>query len=276
MSATTTGATSPVCVFRTLDAKFSLFAQFVPTYTVARIGSFYNQRSGALMYGHVYHNIDRADSKLLEGFREIWTTTLSDAMNCQGIMTPDIKPIFENIKLVGSALTVLNYPNDNLSTHKSLLMAQPGDVLVIDEGPNNTAGSFGYNMSLQARKRGVLGVVTSGHMRDLKMIRDEGFPMFCKGASPRKSQKHMLGGVNVPVQVGGVVVRPGDIIVGDDDGVVVVPSNIAEDVLKLATERMKMEYQQASDIKEGGKPLEILYGDDWVDLELRNQMKEFR
>lgn len=140
-------------------------------------------------------------------------------MGRHGVMTPEIRSIFDGIRLVGTAFTVLNYPNDNITTHKALTMAQPGDVLVIDEGRENNTGSFGHNMSLQARNRGVAGVVTNGCVRDIALLREERFPVFCRGVCPRSAQKNTPGSINVPVPVGGLVVSPGDIVIGDDDGI---------------------------------------------------------
>ena len=228
------------------------------------------------MYGHVYHTISRPAPDLLARFKGIWTATLSDAMGMHGIMMPEIKPFFTGIRILGTAFTVLNYPNDNITTHKALLMAQPGDVLVIDEGRGNFMGSFGHNMSLQARKRGVVGVVTNGHARDASLLIEEKFPIYCLGGCPRQSQKVRPGAINIPVSVGGVVISPGDIVVGDDDGVAVIPLSIAEEVLKRASDRQQMEYQQAKDIKGGKKPLEIVYGDSWVDAALVGKITEFK
>lgn len=197
-------------------------------------------------------------------------------MGRHGIMMPEIRPIYEEIGLVGVAFTVLNYPNDNITTHKALHMAQPGDVLVIDEGRDNNTGAFGHNMSLQARNRGVAGLVTNGCVRDVRLLRKERFPVFCRGVCPRSAQKNTPGAINVPVQLGGLVVQPGDIVVGDDDGVAVVPLAIADEVLRRAKERMDMEHQQARDIREGKKPLEILFGDDWVDAALKGKVKEVK
>ena len=153
-------------------------------------------------------------------------------MGRHGLMTPEIRPIFESIQLVGVAFTVLNFPNDNITTHKALQMVEPGDVLVIDEGRENNTGSFGHNMSLQARNRGVAGLVSNGCVRDVRLLRKEKFSVFCRSICPRSAQKNTPGAINVPVQVGGLVINPGDIVVGDDDGVAVVPLSIAEEVLK--------------------------------------------
>ncbi|OGA42738.1 MAG: hypothetical protein A3G24_18295 [Betaproteobacteria bacterium RIFCSPLOWO2_12_FULL_62_13] len=228
------------------------------------------------MYGLINHNFPRPAPALVEQFKGIWTSTLGDAMGRHGIMTPEIRPIFEPIQVVGVAFTVLNYPNDNITTHKALHMAQPGDVLVIDEGRENNTGSFGHNMSLQARNRGVVGLISNGCVRDVRLLREERFAAFCRGVCPRSAQKSTPGSINVPVQVGGLVISPGDIVVGDDDGVAVVPLSIAEEVLQKAGQRMQMEYQQARDIKDGKKPLEILFGDNWVDASLKGKVKEVK
>ena len=108
------------------------------------------------MYGHIHHNFPRPSPALLKQLDGIWTSTLADTMGRHGVMMPEIRPIFEPIRIVGVAFTVLNYPNDNITTHKALTMLQPGDVLVIDEGRENNTGSFGHNMSLQARNRGAV------------------------------------------------------------------------------------------------------------------------
>lgn len=228
------------------------------------------------MYGVINHKYPRPSESLVAQFAGIWTSTIADTMGRHGVMMPEIRPIFENIKVLGVAFTVLNYPNDNITTHKALTMLQPGDVLVIDEGRENNTGSFGHNMSLQARNRGIAGFISNGCVRDIKLLREEKFPAFCRGVCPRSAQKNTPGSINVSVQVGGLVVSPGDIVIGDDDGVAVVPFAVAEEVLRTAKSRMDMEYQQAQDIKDGKKPLEILYGDSWVDDALKGKVQENR
>jgi 4-hydroxy-4-methyl-2-oxoglutarate aldolase len=228
------------------------------------------------MYGQIHHTFARPSLALLHKLEGIWTSTLADTMGRHGVMMPEIRPIFEPIRIVGVAFTVLNYPNDNITTHKALTMLQPGDVLVIDEGRENNTGSFGHNMSLQARNRGAVGIVTNGCVRDIRLLRTEKFAAFCRGVCPRSAQKHTPGSINVPVHVGGLVISPGDIVVGDDDGVAVIPLKAAEDVIKIARQRMDMEHQQADDIKQGKKPLEIIYGDNWVDADLKGKVQEFK
>ena len=192
------------------------------------------------MYGHIYHDFQRAPSDLIEAFKGVPTSTLSDAMGRHGAMKADIRPIFENITMVGSAFTVLCFPGDNIMTHKAVQIMQPGDVLVIDAGDSDS-GCFGHRSALQVRGRGGVGVVASGTVRDVALLRRDRFPVFSRGVSPRAPQKNTPGSINVPVQVGGVVVSPGDIVVGDDDGITVVPRLLAEQILAKAIQRERAE-----------------------------------
>ncbi len=192
------------------------------------------------MYGHIYHEFQRAQPGLIDRFKGVPTSTLSDAMGRHGAMKADIRPIFENIALVGSAFTVLCFPGDNIMTHKAVQMMQPGDVLVIDAGDSDS-GCFGHRSALQVRGRGGAGVVASGTVRDVALLRRDRFPVFSRGVSPRAPQKNTPGSINVPVEVGGVVVSPGDIVVGDDDGITVVPRLLAEQVLARALQRERAE-----------------------------------
>ena len=192
------------------------------------------------MYGHIYHDFQRAQPGLIDRFKGVPTSTLSDAMGRHGAMKADIRPIFENIALVGSAFTVLCFPGDNIMTHKAVQMMQPGDVLVIDAGDSDS-GCFGHRSALQVRGRGGAGVVASGTVRDVALLRRDRFPVFSRGVSPRAPQKNTPGSINVPVEVGGVVVSPGDIVVGDDDGITVVPRLLAEQVLARALQRERAE-----------------------------------
>ncbi len=226
------------------------------------------------MYGRIVRGVHRPASELIDRFRDVWAATLCDCMGRHGVMGPEIRPIYEGARLVGTALTVLCFPGDNITTHKALQLAQPGDVLVIDDGGNRNTAAFGHNMSLRARRQGVVGVVTNGTIRDLALLRRDLFPVFCSGVCPRSPQKNTPGAVNLPVQVGGLVVQPGDIVVADEDGVAVVPLQMAEDIARAADDRMKMERQQAEDIQAGRLPLEILFGPSWVDDVLRGKITE--
>jgi 4-hydroxy-4-methyl-2-oxoglutarate aldolase len=206
------------------------------------------------MYGHIYYNITRPDPALLAAFVGVPTATLSDAMGRHGALSSAIRPLYDGIHMVGSALTVLCFPGDNIMTHKALQMVEPGDVLVIDDGDYDT-GCFGHKSALNARSRGGVGVVASGSIRDAAMLRKDRFPTFCRSVSPRAPQKNTPGSINVPVQIGGIVIYPGDIVVGDDDGVVVVPLAVARAVLDKAKLRDRKE-QEAAAIAPGELPLD--------------------
>lgn len=211
------------------------------------------------MYGHIYHTFDRAPLDLLDRFKSVSTSTLSDAMGRHGAMHPEIRPIFENVSMVGTAFTVLCFPGDNLMTHRALQMLEPGDVMVIDDGDYAT-GCFGHRSALQVLARGGVGVVASGSTRDVALLRRDRFPMFCRGVSPRAPQKNTPGSINVPVHVGGIVVSPGDVVVGDDDGVVVVPLAEAEEILAKATRRDRFEAEAIAKGNTAELPLDPAHG----------------
>lgn len=196
------------------------------------------------MYGHIYHNVPRPSAEMLRAFGELPTATLSDALGRHGAMGTAIRPLYPDIGMVGAALTVLCFPGDNVMTHRALQMVREGDVLVIDDGDHDT-GCFGHKSAMLARRRGGTGAVMSGSARDAAELRRDRFPVFCSGVSPRAAQKNTPGSINVPVHVGGIVVHPGDIVVGDDDGVVVVPLGMADAVLAKARERDRREKSEA-------------------------------
>lgn len=198
------------------------------------------------MYGAIYYNVARPTPELLAAFAGVSTAALSDAMGRHGAMRGHIRPLYRDIHMVGAALTVLCPPGDNLMTHKSLEMVGPGNILVIDDGDHDT-GCFGYRSAMQARARGGGGLVASGSIRDVAALRRDRFPVFCRGASPRAPQKNTPGSINIPVHVGGLVVCPGDVVVGDDDGVVVVPQACAAAVLERALARERLEQRPATD-----------------------------
>ena len=227
------------------------------------------------MYGRVVYNVRRPSEELLNKVGGIWAGTLADDMGPHGAMDHTIRPLFEGIELFGSALTVLCYPGDNIMVHKALQLARPGDIFVVDCGGSVDQSVIGYNQTLQARRKGVKGMVTNGCIRDVRDIRKDKFPVFCYGITPRSPQKNTAGSVNVSVQVGGVVVNPGDIVVGNDDGVTVVPLSIAEEIIEKARARMDMEHQQIADTSAGKITLDALMGgSSWVDDILKDKIIE--
>lgn len=205
------------------------------------------------MYGHIFHNVRRPEPRLLEAFATLPTATISDALGRHGALNMSISPLYQDISMTGCAMTVLCFPGDNIMTHRALQMIQPGDVLVIDDGDHET-GCFGHRSAMLAKSLGGAGAVMNGSVRDAKELRAERFPIFCRGVSPRAPQKNTPGSINVPVTVGGIVIMPGDIVVGDDDGVVVVPLASAEEILAKA--RARDDRERSSHLKSGELPLD--------------------
>ncbi|GGJ08300.1 methyltransferase [Alicyclobacillus cellulosilyticus] len=186
----------------------------------------------------------RPPQSILEAFREIPAACVSDNLHRLYAVSGAIRPYHKAGKLVGSAFTVKTRPGDNLFVHKALDMAQPGDVLVVDAGGDVTQAVVGEIMLRLAQWRGLAGFVVDGAIRDAEAFAQEAFPVYARGVTHRGPYKTGPGEINVPVAVGGVVVAPGDIVLGDADGVVVVPLDLAERVLHLA--RQQMEHEAAT------------------------------
>jgi 4-hydroxy-4-methyl-2-oxoglutarate aldolase len=178
-------------------------------------------------------------------------------------MDCEIKSIWKGARTAGVALTVLCHVGDNLTIHKAIAMVREGDVLVVNAGGYRNCGLWGEIMSLAAQKKGVKGLVVSGAVRDVQAIERLRFPVFAMGLSPYGSTKNSLGPINQPIVCGGVLVSPGDIVVGDDDGVVVVPKHSAREILVKCQERDKNEGRVKQLLEQGKTTLEI-YGLDKV------------
>jgi regulator of RNase E activity RraA len=177
------------------------------------------------------YDVPRPPSELLTRFSGLSTGPIGDALGRFAAMDHQIKPVDPGMHMAGSALTVWTRPCDNLVIYKALEMAQAGDVLVIATQGYTTNATWGELTSLIGHLRGLAGMVTDGVVRDRHEIVEIGFPVFACGFTPNSPLKDGPGKVNVPVTCGGATVRPGDILVGDADGVVVVPQELAETVL---------------------------------------------
>ena len=177
----------------------------------------------------------RVPDEILARFHGQGTGPVCDALGRFAAMDYRIKPLDPDMQLVGSALTVWTRPCDNLVIYKALEMAQPGDALVIAIHGHPTNATWGELTSLFAQARGLAGMVTDGVVRDSREIVEIGVPIFARGLTPNSPLKDGPGKINVPVTCGGITVRPGDILVGDADGVVVVPQELAETILEGVT-----------------------------------------
>jgi 4-hydroxy-4-methyl-2-oxoglutarate aldolase len=210
----------------------------------------------------VVKNFPRPDRSLVEALGKVQTATLHEAMGKRGALPHYIKPIGLECALCGVAFTVKSRPGDNLMLHKALTLACPRDVLVVDNDGFLEAGLWGEIITIAAMQKGIVGIVTNGAVRDTKQIRDLGFPVFCAGISIKGTTKAVPGKINNPIGFEGVIVNPGDIVIGDDDGLVVIPWGEAEQVLGAARTRKKSEAELIKKIKAGHSIMELLGFDE--------------
>jgi regulator of RNase E activity RraA len=209
----------------------------------------------------VRQDIERPDEKTIAGLGRFETPAISDQLNRLYTMIPEIRNLTnEDLTVVGPAVTVRSYPGDNLMVHKSLDIAQPGDVIVVDSHRSPLTAALGDLVSKKARHRGVAGFVVDGVIRDLPEIKRLGdFPVFARDVTPIGPMHRGPGEINYPVACGGVVVNPGDVIVGDLNGVVVVPREFAADLLRRLEERAAAEAAYNASVESGN------FSNEWVD-----------
>jgi len=182
--------------------------------------------------------VKRPSKQTISKLRSLPVANIADTMGkpCMFTLDPQIRPAFEGINLVGPAVTVRERPDSNLMSHAAIDLMERGDVLVVDAGGYTRTAVGGFLMSRKMMSKSAEGVVVDGAWRDRAEITKARFPVYCRAWQPGGPHKDVPGSVNVPVTVGGVVVHPGDIIVGDDDGLVVVPRDSADEVIARAQE----------------------------------------
>jgi RraA family protein len=199
--------------------------------------------------------------ELVEQFRDVVTAHLSDNMS-RMCGTVGLRRYNPRGKLVGTALTVRTRLGDNLMIHKALNHAEPGDVLVVDGGGDISQALVGELMMLYARTRGVVGFVIDGAIRDVAAFANSDFPCYARGETHKGPYKEGPGEIHVPVTIGGLVIHPGDIVVGDEDGVVALVPAIAPEVLAAARKQAEREEKAKADIAARR------YDRSWVDAAL--------
>ena len=186
--------------------------------------------------------------KIINQYNSIPTTAISDAMEGLTNLHSSIKPLKDTYKISGRALTVKMPVGDNLSVLKAIYEAKPGDIIVIDaKGDTYRAIAGDFILGL-AKTLGIGGIVVDGVIRDLEECRALDFPVFCKGTTIAASGKAGIGEINVPISCGGVSIQPGDIIVGDCDGVTVIPQRIEEKVLNDSLEKIEKDEKRAASV----------------------------
>ena len=194
----------------------------------------------------------------LRGLRELGAATVHEAQGGTGALDSGMKPIDASMRVAGPAFTVDARPADNLMLHYAMLKARPGDVLVVDAKGFLEAGVWGDVFTEQAMKMGLAGLVINGAVRDAGAIIAAGFPVFARGLSIKGTGKHQPGRINVPVVIGDVQIQPGDIVIGDQDGLVVVARAGADAVLAAGRAREQKETAYREQIRNGATTVDLL------------------
>ena len=201
--------------------------------------------------------------EVVDRFRALPVANVSDVMARMTAGGPRLRPMHAGGGLAGPALTVKTRPGDNLMIHKAIALAEPGDVIVVDAGGDLTNALIGELMLAQKVRRNLGGIVLNGAIRDSAAIRAQGFPVFAAGVTHRGPYKDGPGEINVAIAIDGMVIEPGDLILGDDDGLLSVPFDAVEAVHAAATQKAAAEARQMASIEAG------THDAAWVDASLR-------
>ena len=215
----------------------------------------------------IFPHINRPPKALIDGFAGIPVANIADNMNRMSCMAAKLRPVNE-VPLLGPAFTVKSRPGDNLLLHKALDLAQPGDIVVVDAQGDLTNSIMGELMALWAEKRGIGGFVIDGAIRDRGALKKMRMPVYAAGVTPAGPYKDGPGEINVPVSCGGVVVHPGDILVGDEDGIVVINPRDAEILLEKSKAKLAAETKIMEDIAN------MAWDRTWVDPALAERKVE--
>jgi 4-hydroxy-4-methyl-2-oxoglutarate aldolase len=207
----------------------------------------------------VVTSIERAPRPTIDRLAPVGTATVHEAIGRRGYIGPHIRPIQQDVRIAGSAVTVLSHPGDNGMVHAAVERCEPGDVLVVANTAPSTHGMFGDLIATSLMHRGVRGLVIDAGVRDTADLREMGFPVWSQHVSCQGTVKSSPGSVNVPVRLGEQVVNPGDVICADDDGVVVVARDEAEWALARSEERLANEREARARLEAGELGLDF-YG----------------
>ena len=214
----------------------------------------------------IVRGIPRPDIQAVKLLGELGVATIHEAQGRTGAMLPHMRPIYVSARVSGPAVTVSCHPGDNLMVHAAVEVCKPGDVLVVVTTSESSDGMFGDLLGTSCQAHGVSGLVIDAGVRDTAELTEMKFPVWAKAISPQGTVKASAGSVNVPVVCAGMLVNPGDVIVGDADGVVVVPRANAAEVAKAAQQRIAKEGKSRERLAKGELGLDY-YG-------LRDKLKE--
>ena len=193
----------------------------------------------------------QVEAELVQRFRTVPVANVSDSMSRMTAGGASLRPLHRGGMMAGPALTVKTRPGDNLMIHKALDLAVPGDVVVVDGGGDLTNALIGELMIAHARTRGIAGIVLYGAVRDCAWIRENDLPIYAAGISHRGPYKDGPGEINLPIAIEGMVIEPGDLVIGDDDGILCVPFDQAEAIYAAAHKKHAMEEKKMQAILEG-------------------------
>ena len=205
----------------------------------------------------------KVDAGIVEKFSKLPVANISDSMSRMTAGGARLRPMHGGGVLAGPAFTVKTRPGDNLMIHKAMAIAEPGDVIVVDAGGDLTNALIGEMMLTRIIKSGLAGIVIDGAVRDAGFIRGQKFPVYAAGVTHRGPYKNGPGEINVPIAIDGMVIEPGDLIIGDDDGLLCVGFDDVDEVLKAATAKYEAEQKQIGNINAG------THDSSWVDKALR-------
>jgi 4-hydroxy-4-methyl-2-oxoglutarate aldolase len=205
----------------------------------------------------VIRDILRPEADLARALAGFGVATVHEASGQLGLMRPDIRPVVPGKRICGPAVTALCHPGDNLMLHAAIDVANPGDVIVVGVKFRNTDGMIGELIATQCQARGIVAVILDAGARDSAELREMGFPVWSRAISAAGTSKATPGWVNVPIQCGDAIVRPGDLIVADDDGVVVVAAEDAEEVVRACEARVAKEDANRKRFQQGEVSLDV-------------------
>ncbi|MHB8618949.1 MAG: 4-carboxy-4-hydroxy-2-oxoadipate aldolase/oxaloacetate decarboxylase [Chloroflexota bacterium] len=205
----------------------------------------------------IHRQIERPDKRLAAALAEYGVATVHEAYKQQGLMRPEIRPVVPGKRVCGPAITSLSHPGDNIMLHAAVDVARAGDVIVVATTAPSTDGMIGELIATQCQARGIVAVVLDAGARDSAEIREMGFPVWSRAISAAGTNKKNPGWVNIPVVCGGVTVNPGDLVVADDDGVVVVAARDAEEVASGCEARVERENAARERYRAGESSMEV-------------------
>ena len=218
------------------------------------------------MKHQIIRHIQRADADVIKTLGEQGVATIHEAQGRTGLLNPYLRPIYPSAKVTGSAITVSCQPGDNLMIHAAIEVCQPGDVLVVVTTSESTDGMFGELLATSCQAHDIVGLIIDAGVRDVADLTAMDFPVWSKAISAQGTVKATPGSVNIEVVCAGAIIRPGDVVGGDIDGVVVVKRELAAEVAQLGQKRLEKEQQSRAKLKAGELGVDF-YG-------LRGKLKE--